>query len=214
MFEKRDSSNRRIFLTLDHAPPTHVVIKTLCWVAFILPSTYWSRFLSKWSSNTERTSSLNGLLINTSTTCTRDVHPGDTLTRDVMCFFKSSFTLLVCCTRWTSGIRIFRIFKRIYPFGRNPFLHNLLITPSLFLIHGLVSSVITLFFLSTYSKTFASFTLLLLNLFYHEFFHRLTQMVNFCETLNFFHICEIRYLNATSISQSQQRRVKLLDSWF
>ena len=135
MFEKRDSSNRRIFLTLDHAPPTHVVIKTLCWVAFILPSTYWSRFLSKWSSNTERTSSLNGLLINTSTTCTRDVHHGDTLTRDVLCFFESSFTLLVCCTRWTSGIRIFWIFKRIYPCGRNPFLHNLLITPSLFLIH-------------------------------------------------------------------------------
>ena len=48
------------------------------------------------------------------------------------------------------------IFKRICPFGSNPLLHNLLITPSPFVIHDLDLSVVTLFFFSTYSKTFAS----------------------------------------------------------
>ena len=48
------------------------------------------------------------------------------------------------------------IFKRTCPFGRNPFLHNLLIILSLFFIHNLYLSVITLFFFSTYSETFAS----------------------------------------------------------
>ena len=94
---------------------------------------------------------------------TQDVHSGGTLTRAVLCFFKSSFTLSVYCAWWTSAIGIFPIrvlanwvFKRICAFGRSPFLHNLLITPTFFLIHDSGSSVITLFFFSTYSKTFAS----------------------------------------------------------
>ena len=97
-----------IFPTLDHTSPTHFVIGTLHWLAFILPSTYWSRFSSKWSPNKERTSSLNCLFINTLTTWTRDVHLGRTLTRDVLCFFKSYFTLSVCCAQRASAIRIFR----------------------------------------------------------------------------------------------------------
>ena len=101
-----------IFPTLDHASRNHFVIRTFHWFAFILPSTYWSRFLSKWSSNSERTSSLNGLLINTSRTWARDVHPGG---REVLFFFKSSFTLSVCCARWTSAIRIFP--SEFWPIG-------------------------------------------------------------------------------------------------
>ena len=96
-----------IFPTLDHASPTHFVIRTLRWLALILPPTYWSKILPTWSSNKERTSSLNGLFINTSTTWTQYVHPAGTLTRKVLCFFKISSTLSLCCTRWKSAIRIF-----------------------------------------------------------------------------------------------------------
>ena len=151
-----------IFPILDHASPTQVIIRTLRWLSFTLPSTYCSRFLSKWSSDKERTSSLNGLFINTSTTWTWDVHLGGTLTSKILCFFKNSFTLWICCTQWTSGIGMFSsefwsigFLKGFTCSDRNPFLHNLLITPSIFLMHDLHSSVITLFFFSTYSKTFA-----------------------------------------------------------
>ena len=126
-----------IFPTLDHASPTHFVIRTLRWLAFILPSTYWSRFLSKWSSNKESTSSLNGLFINTSTTWTRDVHPSGTRYSFFAHDEHQNFPIRVLAN-W--------IFKRISPFGRNPFLHKLFITPSLFLIHDFNSSVITLLF--------------------------------------------------------------------
>ena len=91
--------------TLNVDLPTYFVIRTR--LPLILPSTYWSRFLSKWPSNKERTKSLNGLIINTSTTWTQDVHPVGTLTRGDLCFFKSSFPLSVCCERWTSATRIF-----------------------------------------------------------------------------------------------------------
>ena len=148
-----------IFPTLDHASPTHFVKRTLHWLPLILPSTYWSRF---YPSDLQTKNVLNLQTIYLSI-WTQDVHSGGILTRAVLCFFKSSFTLSVYCAWWTSAIGIFTIrvfanwvFKRICGFGRNPFLHNLLITPTLFLIHDPGSSVITLFFFSTYSKTFAS----------------------------------------------------------
>ena len=149
-----------IFPTLDHASPTYFVIRTLRWLAFTInmlievfiqvifkQRTYFifKRFICQYVDN-----------------WTRDVHPDGTLTREFLCFFKSSFTVSVCCARWTSAMRIFPSefcpigFVRICPFGRNPFPHNLLITPSLFLIHDLHSSGITLYFFNTYSKTFAS----------------------------------------------------------
>ena len=54
-----------------------------------------------------RTSSLNVLFINTWTPWTRDVHSGGSLTREMLCFFKSFFVLSVCSAQWTSAIRIF-----------------------------------------------------------------------------------------------------------
>ena len=41
----------------------------------------------------------NGLLNGTSTTCTRDVHPGGTLQRDAIFFVRSAFTQSVCYAR-------------------------------------------------------------------------------------------------------------------
>ena len=40
-----------IFPNLGHASQTDFAIRTFHWLEYILPSTYWSRFLSNWSSN-------------------------------------------------------------------------------------------------------------------------------------------------------------------
>ena len=90
-----------------HAWPTHFIIKILHWLADNLPSTYNFKCLSRWFSKRRRTSYLNGLLTTTSTTCTRNVHPGEILKRDIIFFVRGTFTQSVCCAQWTSAIKIF-----------------------------------------------------------------------------------------------------------
>ena len=95
-----------ILLIFFHSWPTHFVIKILRWLVDNLSSGYDSKCLSSWSWRRRHTSSLNSLLTNTSTTCTRDVHPGGTLQRDVIFFVRSALAQSVYSARWTSAIKI------------------------------------------------------------------------------------------------------------
>ena len=120
-----------ILIIFFHAWQTHFVIKILRWLADNLPSIHNYKCLSRWSSKRRRTSSLSGLLTITSTTCTRDVHPGGTLERDVIFFVRKAFTQSVFCARWKSAIKIFLdLIGLVTGFDRSVLIHSFMMFSS------------------------------------------------------------------------------------